>query len=180
MSRPCGSSPLARGLPRRRCGPRGGWRDHPRSRGVYLEAADSLSPKKGSSPLARGLRPPRWPCGGPLRIIPARAGFTPIQVVCHQRPEDHPRSRGVYRGRCLRLEWCAGSSPLARGLLTIRQTEIAGVRIIPARAGFTGQSPAQEDLSTDHPRSRGVYAKMPPLIASIYGSSPLARGLLAC
>ena len=55
------------------------WRDsmdHPRSRGVYFEAAFEVVPADGSSPLARGLRrtqKPTSPVGG---IIPARAGFT--------------------------------------------------------------------------------------------------------
>ena len=50
-------------------------------------------------------------------------------------------------------------------------------RIIPARAGFTGDDPALFLLTWDHPRSRGVY---PDAVAeTVYspGSSPLARGL---
>ena len=51
----------------------------------------------------------------------------------------------------------AGSSPLARGLL----------------------SPAPHlDVSlVDHPRSRGVYEHYPSADMADYGSSPLARGL---
>ena len=70
--------------------------DHPRSRGVYTPAEQSISPEPGSSPLARGLREAagdeEWEAG----IIPARAGFThepdggPVEL------KDHPRSRGVY------------------------------------------------------------------------------------
>ena len=71
-----GSSPLARGLPKRlhqQCHGVGiiparagftraaafasrGLRDHPRSRGVYLTASAPRLRKNGSSPLARGLR----------------------------------------------------------------------------------------------------------------------------
>ena len=74
----CGSSPLARGLPRpgRRSGP--GVSDHPRSRGVYGTANASETSMVGSSPLARGLRAIAclvYACAG---IIPARAGFTLI------------------------------------------------------------------------------------------------------
>ena len=76
VSRTAGSSPLARGLPRR---PHGGDRrrwiiparagftglhepaaeggeDHPRSRGVYSPVPGAPSSRGGSSPLARGLR----------------------------------------------------------------------------------------------------------------------------
>ena len=92
-----GSSPLARGL-RRDYAPRSltlriiparaGFtlplgeliptgQDHPRSRGVYPQMMGKHSISKGSSPLARGL-PPRAPISASrLRIIPARAGFTP-------------------------------------------------------------------------------------------------------
>ena len=51
-------------------------------------------------------------------------------------------------------------------------------RIIPARAGFTGDPDRHRGGSADHPRSRGVYPSHCPAVAAILGSSPLARGLL--
>ena len=74
--RASGSSPLARGLLFRglqladgeriipaRAGftrydlqPEDKWRDHPRSRGVYMRARAGIAWRSGSSPLARGLR----------------------------------------------------------------------------------------------------------------------------
>ena len=154
----CGSSPLARGLPRDtrpvvsspgiiparagfttrvtariQFGP-----DHPRSRGVY---------RRGILPL----RPRR-------RIIPARAGFTGRRTRPRHSRQDHPRSRGVYPGprrrggRRLRiiparagftvavqsrLAGHEGSSPLARGLPHAGAAADAEGGIIPARAGFT-------------------------------------------
>ena len=111
-----GSSPLARGLPPRevcysrmhriipaRAGftrpwppPRRRRADHPRSRGVYSSPASMRTPTRGSSPLARGL-----PCtdtnhAAGARIIPARAGFTPLLPLTGALARDHPRSRGVY------------------------------------------------------------------------------------
>ena len=114
-----GSSPLARGLrvpvgdaqrPPRIIPARAGFTafapgsrrlvaDHPRSRGVYAPRHTSRRHSLGSSPLARGLRV------GPggrvlcLRIIPARAGFTPGRLRCGRATRDHPRSRGVYAER---------------------------------------------------------------------------------
>ena len=92
-----GSSPLARGLrllasPARTLGgiiparagftasrppypPRGP--DHPRSRGVYPSAVRAWRTVAGSSPLARGLLHREDKHDANLRIIPARAGFTP-------------------------------------------------------------------------------------------------------
>ena len=58
------------------------------------------------------------------------------------RPQDHPRSRGVYtRSPGAPRRW-RGSSPLARGLLGCALLEGGVVRIIPARAGFTRVRPA--------------------------------------
>ena len=50
-----------------------------------------------------------------------------------------------------------GSSPLARGLRARGGPYHLGVRIIPARAGFTQLYADLQRKLTDHPRSRGVY-----------------------
>ena len=152
-----GSSPLARGLrlhPLRRAVRRGiiparagftptwastctGWSDHPRSRGVYCPGAGRPLPETGSSPLARGL-PQR---GHGFRaipgIIPARAGFTRPCSPSAPEPQDHPRSRGVYRFEDDLDSLADGSSPLARGLLLVIMVVSILGGIIPARAGFT-------------------------------------------
>mgnify|MGYP000960194883 CR=1 FL=1 len=132
-----GSSPLARGLrlaeyepihadgiiPARAGFTRGGplsvtrLRDHPRSRGVYAYARADFYLDAGSSPLARGLPDGNVGTDATAWIIPARAGFTPVLHLCPELRQDHPRSRGVYRGRG------AFQEPKQR--------------IIPARAGFT-------------------------------------------
>ena len=152
-----GSSPLARGLP----GPRGSQgakggiiparagfthliigsptqsRDHPRSRGVYRLAPRWGASRRGSSPLARGLRTASASATTVGRIIPARAGFTQSAGRRTRRTADHPRSRGVYAARDFRVSFTAGSSPLARGLPAPRPQQERGSGIIPARAGFT-------------------------------------------
>ena len=71
------------------------------------------------------------------RIIPARAGFTPIPGPRMSASEDHPRSRGVYKRK-------------------IRAT-VDTSWIIPARAGFTLVPLGGVPPLADHPRSRGVY-----------------------
>ena len=70
-----------------------------------------------------------------------------------------------------------GSSPLARGLRDGHPRAVLGSGIIPARAGFTRDSPSRSLPSGDHPRSRGVYRPVSAMMASRPGSSPLARGL---
>ena len=152
--------------------------DHPRSRGVYParpagcrsrqwiiparagftpETTSTSSCRRGSSPLARGLRPPGRTGVPGRRIIPARAGFTDPRPRPPPRPRDHPRSRGVLRGpvRCVR----------------------AGPGIIPARAGFTPRGRSPRSQHGDHPRSRGVYSSPSRGSSTRPGSSPLARGL---
>ena len=112
--------------------------DHPRSRGVYASLAAVSSAVRGSSPLARGLRRSPIRRARPLRIIPARAGFTIHRLLRHDPGQDHPRSREVYSRFCFASDARFGSSPLARGLpCDFRAAEIGAV---------------------DHPRSRGVYA----------------------
>ena len=172
-----GSSPLARGLRSRRLSvfrrwriiparagftrhrrPSGrSWRDHPRSRGVYLAGVDDDQAPGGSSPLARGLRGGWLIMSSDMGIIPARAGFTLDKGVGLLPSRDHPRSRGVYAYDKGAMDVRQGSSPLARGLLWDAACDAEHRRIIPARAGFTSGGDAGEYLRTDHPRSRGVY-----------------------
>ena len=174
-----GSSPLARGLRRRRRHPardagiipaRAGftWRrpsapptgtDHPRSRGVYSARTRARSPSPGSSPLARGLPSDIRLLGRQAGIIPARAGFTSPPYGRRSRGSDHPRSRGVY--------------------VEAFHAFIDWVRIIPARAGFTRRARSMTWPVGDHPRSRGVYSWARTTGRSSGGSSPLARGLLS-
>ena len=131
----------------------------------------------GSSPLARGLPPPTGAGGHATGIIPARAGFTARQPSrCRQSP-DHPRSRGVYRYRGRSGLVLAGSSPLARGLQPEVSEDCRQPGIIPARAGFTRRLSSRRTTTRDHPRSRGVYLRLPPPGTGGAGSSPLARGL---
>ena len=152
-------------------------RDHPRSRGVYLQMSNRALTQAGSSPLARGLPSSEMLCAIQARIIPARAGFTSWSSSWGARSGiiparagftghsgtrvpldgDHPRSRGVYSAAAVRDDVVGGSSPLARGLRPRRPCSKSWTRIIPARAGFTS--------------SRPTPWKPTP------GSSPLARGL---
>ena len=138
-----------------------------------------MSEEKGSSPLARGLH--RGLVGEitDWRIIPARAGFTPVPVRGRTRVPDHPRSRGVYWVDDYLREADLGSSPLARGLPRAADGQELLAGIIPARAGFTRASGRLPPEYRDHPRSRGVYIGASARRRPRVGSSPLARGLPA-
>ena len=133
--------------------------------------------EQGSSPLARGLRGCKGLRSRGWGIIPARAGFTSRGVPTHLLTRDHPRSRGVYPPHDATPRALLGSSPLARGLRATRSVLPGRIRIIPARAGFTGSRPWRGRGSGDHPRSRGVYHNNVMCNTHPLGSSPLARGL---
>ena len=93
--------------------------------------------RRGSSPLARGLRTRNSRKALSLGIIPARAGFTLLELGVLWASWDHPRSRGVYLKTTDDAQPDAGSSPLARGLRRALNHRLANHGIIPARAGFT-------------------------------------------
>ena len=215
-----GSSPLARGLPvssiwnaissgiiPARAGftptdaPHGpADPDHPRSRGVYSRPGPVANGRRGSSPLARGLRGLGAVRREHSRIIPARAGFTQRDGDRGRLGGDHPRSRGVYARR-------VGCGPSGPWIIPARAGFTGNLRrprdrpqdhprsrgvyphgdavqrvhggIIPARAGFTSAPFPTVPTIRDHPRSRGVYTALLSRACSAEGSSPLARGLRA-
>ena len=153
------------------------FRDHPRSRGVYYTQWGLSGSVAGSSPLARGLQYAGYHHEFLPGIIPARAGFTRRRGGAATPPADHPRSRGVYLAATSRPCMTAGSSPLARGLLSTPVRCRSTTGIIPARAGFTSNTCAGSTQRWDHPRSRGVYPDRDVREGALRGSSPLARGL---
>ena len=171
----CGSSPLARGKPRRRragrpqrgliparagktcqCCSRCSQRPaHPRSRGENTITASGSGSKPGSSPLARGKHHPcgRWAGGSGL--IPARAGKTIAIARCVRPCWAHPRSRGENPSAVCAFTVRVGSSPLARGKPRGLASTSAHYGLIPARAGKTTPCPHGPRRPAAHPRSRG-------------------------
>ena len=69
-----------------------------------------------------------------------------------------------------------GSSPLARGALSISFSTASSVRIIPACAGSTLSSSVGMTRDRDHPRLRGEHLPCPHCGGEAEGSPPLARG----
>ena len=177
-----GSSPLARGLrPRRRVAYRHyriiparagftvglrGYRDgdggsSPLARGLPTSGPTRLT-IRGSSPLARGLPALLRRHIPHPRIIPARAGFTPLPRPRPNCQQDHPRSRGVYAIHRPAASGPSGSSPLARGLPPSkassparRSSRAASCSIWPGAAcPTTPPSRRRQDGFSASPRSR--------------------------
>ena len=127
---------------------------HPRSRGEHGGTWPALSPKSGSSPLARGTLADAIQGIAKVRFIPARAGNTSVA-----------RTESSYR---------TGSSPLARGTPQRLFRAPPGQRFIPARAGNTRTTSSHKARPPVHPRSRGEHGSGSGFGSG--GSSPLARG----
>ena len=100
---------------------------------------------------------------------------------CARSPDPavavHPRSRGEYAQHVLYDGLRPGSSPLARGILRLRDQRPHRRRFIPARAGNTAIRLIPPGPSAVHPRSRGEYRPPRWITDPWFGSSPLARGI---
>ena len=151
---------------------------HPRSRWEHKSVPVPETSLPGSSPLARGTPLFIVLEEGSLRLIPARAGNT---VKC-QAPlvnfPAHPRSRGEHSTVFHAVTSAPGSSPLARGTLSVESRGSCAGRLIPARAGNTKSAMKNDDSVSAHPRSRGEHVIWRVRGARRAGSSPLARGTL--
>jgi len=152
--------------------------DHPRWRGEHTVNARYALNAAGSSPLARGARPPQEGRSSSRGIIPAGAGSTRSLRRTTGRTPDHPRWRGEHSRASRRSRRAWGSSPLARGALPRWSVIAPPLRIIPAGAGSTRRCPVHSRDRRDHPRWRGEHLSVFPRMAGDFGSSPLARGAL--
>ena len=110
---------------------------HPRSRGDHVSMNSPCGVSVGSSPLARGPRGILRPLCALAGLIPARAGTTVVCGSVAGVPGAHPRSRGEHSVLVRARAWSLGSSPLARGTHTNRDSSLYRVGLIPARAGNT-------------------------------------------
>ena len=77
----------------------------------------------GSPPLARGIHVLVIKDYHPVRITPACAGNTFLDLLIHFLWQDHPRLRGEYSFGVNRSRLSPGSPPLARGILSLYSTQ---------------------------------------------------------
>ena len=174
-----GSSPLVRGG-RSTCGTASGCPTaHPRSCGADGHWGEAANLRCGSSPLVRGGPAPRRPRRLRRRLIPARAGRTPVRRPASAPRSAHPRSCGADEAGSTGSRRRSGSSPLVRGGLDRLPEEGANRRLIPARAGRTRRLPPRLPGRPAHPRSCGADSSPVSPWLTGGGSSPLVRGGLA-
>ena len=103
--------------------------------------------------------------GGCNRIIPADAGSTAGLAMPSFSLEDHPRGCGEHWVRGHPVGRGQGSSPRMRGARSRSCTTIAEGRIIPADAGSTSRTWAEDPASKDHPRGCGEHARFATALA---------------
>ena len=132
----------------------------------------------GASPHARGTRPRsawRLPAG---RFIPACAGNAG-QIRRRILPQPvHPRMRGERAESPKSVLPRSGSSPHARGTLSILVCLVCAGRFIPACAGNAATDKRGKSRKPVHPRMRGERHKFLGIVLPVAGSSPHARGTL--
>ena len=134
----------------------------------------------GSSPRARGTG---WCIGQKLignRFIPASAGNGRSDLSECAKRSVHPRERGERRDGDELVCYPDGSSPRARGTVSVAERRRVRPRFIPASAG-NGTMMASTPLRTPvHPRERGERVASPSTSPAHCGSSPRARGTAGC
>ena len=130
----------------------------------------------GSSPLTRGARVAKAEEKLKRRLIPAHAGSTSSAMFSSRAARAHPRSRGEHKFVACQAVSQSGSSPLTRGAPGDECFDAVYCGLIPAHAGSTSVTAANESDPRAHPRSRGEHTCCATLVPSLGGSSPLTRG----
>ena len=128
---------------------------HPRAGGENDMTMNTVARRDGSSPRGRGKPRRRRRRSNRRRLIPARAGKTPVRARAVRDRWAHPRAGGENR-RSARGRWShGGSSPRGRGKPSQRSRALVSRRLIPARAGKTASSCARSRSRAAHPRAGG-------------------------
>ena len=130
----------------------------------------------GSSPRVRGKLLGIVIDGHELGLIPACAGKTVRFWGVGLEVWAHPRACGENRVTFTLRKVIVGSSPRVRGKPEFKRHQLAGVRLIPARAGKTASTWGSKPCSTAHPRACGENDDSLEPHAQRRGSSPRVRG----
>ena len=191
-----GSSPRVRGKQRRRKStrsrmgliparagktpqghPRPSWRwAHPRACGENASLVVAESQNPGSSPRVRGKHWLDARVNAIQRLIPARAGKTPVGLAQSPGTQAHPRACGENFSLYDLQNLLPGSSPRVRGKLNMYDNPTSFTGLIPARAGKTAGSWSGCGSGGAHPRACGENSSAIVIPLPVTGSSPRVRG----
>ncbi len=148
----------------------------PRTRGDLPAACSRSHRPPGSSPHARGSSRVRRSRALPERVVPARAGIFPEQVVVHRLQLGRPRTRGDLPQTEIWIGSYQASSPHARGSSLARGHRCQVVLVVPARAAIFPPSGPAARAGRCRPRTRGDLPAAVDTAGLIRASSPHARG----
>ena len=115
-------------------------------------------------------------CAMGIRITPAHAGTSPLNVAKVLMGQDHPRTRGDKQQNAVSAEIDQGSPPHTRGQVPARCRARKDGRITPAHAGTRRSLEHFQEREMDHPRTRGDKATPATLRTRTRGSPPHTRG----
>ena len=112
----------------------------------------------------------------PVRIIPAHAGNTSVDLARSLHVGDHPRACGEHPKEHIGADVQEGSSPRMRGTRAETVEPAEGGGIIPAHAGNTPLRFTRSRPRRDHPRACGEHHIRAEHAPCGLGSSPRMRG----
>ena len=109
--------------------------DHPRPCGEKMDTATLGLQEKGSPPPMRGKGDAAIWTLCAMRITPAHAGKSALQLFCLRITQDHPRPCGEKVGHLSATRASMGSPPPMRGKGRRRVVRVEVAGITPAHAG---------------------------------------------
>ena len=152
-----------------------GWA-HPRLCGEHPIIRTRPFGAAGSSPPVRGAQSLSKTVAVVFGLIPACAGSTSSQGLQPPQPRAHPRLCGEHSPIFQGALTTVGSSPLARGTRLAICGLVAGLGLIPARAGNTWVFRRFRAWTWAHPRLCGEHMLRTDGTKDALGSSPPVRG----
>ena len=149
---------------------------HPRACGENARVVHRPGRGCGSSPRVRGKRRAGRVGARCRGLIPARAGKTPTTSRPAFPRQAHPRACGENSKNVANAAASCGSSPRVRGKPSHVRVPPRGTGLIPARAGKTFFTDAEDGVAGAHPRACGENVTITEPTVGPVGSSPRVRG----
>lgn len=137
---------------------------HPRTRGEYALAGLSTLGVKGSPPHTRGIRILDCVRRPALGLTPAHAGNTSFSAIRSMMLGAHPRTRREYKEHTITIGAYQGSPPHTRGIHKPREVHAELHGLTPAHAGNTILRTRCRCCCMAHPRTRGEYRNLLPML----------------
>ena len=153
--------------------------DHPRVCGEQPNIDICILFHAGSPPRVRGTVSRAGAILLDIRITPACAGNSFVNIFNAIAERDHPRVCGEQGTMQEVTQNALGSPPRVRGTVHADNLVFLIIRITPACAGNSILTPQMKYMRQDHPRVCGEQRIIPLIKAIAAGSPPRVRGTVA-